>query len=218
MPWPTDHKPMRIRWVTFHEQKWVRSCERRGHGGDHRGRFVGLACRILSRRRCRLPVAGGMVGGFGQPERVTWLTDAERATILSQRDGEVVRTETPLGASSLGRLLTLRPVWGLFLTQGSMVYGGYMLLTWLPSYLQQAKGLNLMNAGFVSAVPFGVAAVVSIILGRVGDWWLELGPQWRCRQVSEAAAPAMVRIGKGASSRAEAQALLTINQFISCNY
>jgi predicted MFS family arabinose efflux permease len=24
----------------------------------------------------------------------------------------------------------------------------------------------------VSAVPFGVAAVVSIILGRVGDWWL----------------------------------------------
>jgi predicted MFS family arabinose efflux permease len=63
-------------------------------------------------------------------------------------------------------------VWGLFLTQGCMVYGGYMLLTWLPSYLQQAKGLSLMNAGFVSAVPFGVAAVVSIILGRVGDWWL----------------------------------------------
>jgi MFS family permease len=109
---------------------------------------------------------------FDQPERVTWLTDDERATILSQRDGEVVRTEMPRGASSLGRLLTLRPVWGLFLTQGCMVYGGYMLLTWLPSYLQQAKGLSLMNAGFVSAVPFGVAAVVSIILGRVGDWWL----------------------------------------------
>src|SRR5208283_3195462 len=31
MPWPTDHKPMRTRWVTFHEQKWVRSRERRGH-------------------------------------------------------------------------------------------------------------------------------------------------------------------------------------------
>src|SRR5271166_5038023 len=32
MPWPTDHKPMRTRWVTFHEQKWVRSRERRGIG------------------------------------------------------------------------------------------------------------------------------------------------------------------------------------------
>jgi len=109
---------------------------------------------------------------FDQPERVTWLTDTELATILSERDGEVVRTETPPGASSLGRLLSLRPVWGLFLTQGCMVYGGYMLLTWLPSYLRRAKGLSIMNAGFVSAVPFGVAAVVSIILGRVGNWWL----------------------------------------------
>jgi hypothetical protein len=28
MTWPTDHKPVRTRWVTFYEQKWVRSCER----------------------------------------------------------------------------------------------------------------------------------------------------------------------------------------------
>jgi MFS family permease len=109
---------------------------------------------------------------FDRPERVTWLTDTERSKILSERDGEVACAPTPQGASSLGRLLSLRPVWGLFLTQGCMVYGGYMLLTWLPSYLQQAKGLSLMNAGFVSAVPFGVAAVVSIVLGRVGDLWL----------------------------------------------
>jgi predicted MFS family arabinose efflux permease len=75
----------------------------------------------------------------------------------------------PQAASSLARLLTLQPVWGLFLTQGCMVYGGYMLLTWLPSYMQQAKGLSLMSAGFVSAVPFAAAAVMSVVLGRVGD-------------------------------------------------
>jgi MFS family permease len=109
---------------------------------------------------------------FDKPEQVGWLTQAERNKILAERDGEVVRPATPQAGSSLGRLLSLRPVWGLFLTQGCMVYGGYMLLTWLPTYLQQAKGLSLMNAGFVSAVPFGSAAVVSIILGRVGDWWL----------------------------------------------
>jgi MFS family permease len=106
---------------------------------------------------------------FDTPDRVSWLTDTERNKILAERDGEVVRTAVPQEASSLGRLLSLQPVWGLLLTQGCMVYGGYMLLTWLPSYLQQAKGLSLMNAGFVSAVPFGVAALVSIILGRIGD-------------------------------------------------
>ena len=63
-------------------------------------------------------------------------------------------------------LLTLRSVWGLFLTQGCEVYGGYMLLTWLPSYLQSAKGLSVLNAGMLTAVPFGAATVMAVVLGR----------------------------------------------------
>ncbi len=106
---------------------------------------------------------------FDRPERVGWITEAERTKIIAERDGDVVTAALPQSASSIARLLTLRPVWGLFLTQGCMVYGGYMLLTWLPSYLQQAKGLSLMNAGFVSAIPFGCAAVMSIFLGHIGD-------------------------------------------------
>lgn len=106
---------------------------------------------------------------FDRPERVNWLTQAERSKILAERDGEVRPMAAQQGASSLRRLLSLRAVWGLLLTQGCMVYGGYMLLTWLPSYLQQAKGLSLMNAGFVSAIPFGAAAVMSIVLGKVSD-------------------------------------------------
>lgn len=106
---------------------------------------------------------------FDRPDRVRWITDTERSKILAERDGEARSVQDQHAASSLWHLLTLRSVWGLFLTQGCMVYGGYMLLTWLPSYLQQARGLNTMNAGFVSAVPFGVAAVVSIVLGRIGD-------------------------------------------------
>jgi ACS family glucarate transporter-like MFS transporter len=106
---------------------------------------------------------------FDRPERVSWLSKTELNKILSERDGEIAPKPVPQVASSLARLLTLRPVWGLFLTQGCMVYGGYMLLTWLPSYMQQAKGLSLMNAGFVSAVPFAAAAVISIVLGHVGD-------------------------------------------------
>ena len=57
----------------------------------------------------------------------------------------------------------------LFLTQGCEVYGGYMLLTWLPSYLQSAKGLSVLNAGMLTAVPFGAASVVAVLLGRLSD-------------------------------------------------
>ncbi|HVZ09676.1 MFS transporter [Rhodopila sp.] len=107
---------------------------------------------------------------FNRPERVAWLSETERTKILAERDGKVAPTQR--APTPLSRLLTMRSVWGLFFTQGCMVYGGYMLLTWLPSYMQQARGLSLMNAGFVSAIPFGAAAVMSIVLGRIGDLWL----------------------------------------------
>ena len=103
---------------------------------------------------------------FDKPERVGWLRAPERERILAERDVEAVATET---ASPLLHLLTLRSVWGLFLTQGCEVYGGYMLLTWLPNYLQTAKGLSVLNAGMLTAVPFGVAMVVAVALGHLSD-------------------------------------------------
>jgi ACS family glucarate transporter-like MFS transporter len=44
-----------------------------------------------------------------------------------------------------------------------------MLITWLPSYLQQAKGLSLMDAGMLTAVPFALASVLGVGLGWVSD-------------------------------------------------
>ena len=105
---------------------------------------------------------------FDKPERATWLRQAERDKILAERVGES-KAVAGQGASPLWHLLTLRSVWGLFLTQGCEVYGGYMLLTWLPSYLQSAKGLSVLNAGMLTAVPFGAATVMAIVLGRVSD-------------------------------------------------
>ena len=106
---------------------------------------------------------------FDKPERVRWLRPAERDRILAERDGRTTRPDDAGPVSSLWYLLGLRSVWGLFLTQGCEVYGGYMLLTWLPTYLQQAKGLSIMNAGMLTAVPFAAAAVLGVLLGRVSD-------------------------------------------------
>jgi ACS family glucarate transporter-like MFS transporter len=106
---------------------------------------------------------------FDQPERVAWLGTAERDKILAERHGEESRHVPDGPVSPFLHLLTLRSVWGLFLTQGCEVYGSYMLLTWLPSYLQQAKGLSVMNAGMMTAIPFGIASVMAIVIGRFSD-------------------------------------------------
>lgn len=104
---------------------------------------------------------------FDRPEKVRWLGSEEREKILRERDGApgvAIGTGSPLRY-----LLSQRSVWGLFLTQGTEVYGSYMLITWLPSYLQQAKGLSVMNAGMLTAVPFALASVFGVGLGWVSD-------------------------------------------------
>jgi ACS family glucarate transporter-like MFS transporter len=104
---------------------------------------------------------------FDRPERVRWLGAAERAKILRERDGAAGGASER--GSPLGYLLRQRTVWGLFFTQGTEVYGSYMLITWLPSYLQQEKGLSLIDAGMLTAVPFALASVFGVGLGWVSD-------------------------------------------------
>ena len=106
---------------------------------------------------------------FDRPDRVSWLKPTERDKILAERDGNTPKDAAEEPVSSIWYLLSLRSTWGLFLTQGCEVYGGYMLLTWLPSYLQQAKGLSVMNAGMLTAVPFAVASVIAVGLGKISD-------------------------------------------------
>ena len=103
---------------------------------------------------------------FDQPERVRWLGAAERTKILRERDGAPAPSGT---GSPLRYLLCQRSVWGLFFTQGSEVYGSYMLLTWLPSYLHQAKGLSLIDSGMLTAVPFALASLFGVGFGWVSD-------------------------------------------------
>jgi MFS family permease len=109
---------------------------------------------------------------FDKPERTAWLGTAERDKILAERHGEESRPVADGPASPFLHLLMLRSVWGLFFTQGCEVYGSYMLLTWLPTYLQQAKGLSVMNAGMMTAVPFAIASVMAIAIGRFSDYLL----------------------------------------------
>jgi ACS family glucarate transporter-like MFS transporter len=105
---------------------------------------------------------------FGKPESVSWLGAAERQRILAERDG-AAGPVTAVPPMPFFRLLGQRSVWGLFLSQGCVVYGAYMLITWMPSYLQTAKGLSLLSAGLTTAVPFGTAAVLYVVLGWVSD-------------------------------------------------
>lgn len=65
------------------------------------------------------------------------------------------------------RLLRSRSLALLCVMYFSMIYGWYFYFTWLPSYLQRARGFNLKEAGWLSALP-----LIGIGAGVMAGGWL----------------------------------------------
>jgi ACS family glucarate transporter-like MFS transporter len=100
------------------------------------------------------------------PGEAKWLGDGERRLILATRD------ERPVGDTGSGGYLGLigsPAIWALTLSQDCLVYAYYMLLTWLPNYLQTQRGIAIFGSGMYTAIIYGTAVVGSILLARVTD-------------------------------------------------
>ena len=66
-------------------------------------------------------------------------------------------------------LLKSPSMWGAMIAQASGIYTLYLLLFWLPSYLQDTKHLTILKTGLYTAIPWAIAVPVSIVLGIVSD-------------------------------------------------
>ena len=107
---------------------------------------------------------------FDRPEKVGWLSSEERRMIVAERGPHA--NEDIAARGSPGALLDLLrspAMWGAMIAQASGIYTLYLLLFWLPSYLQTTKHLSLMSTGLYTAVPWAIAVPVSIGLGVVSD-------------------------------------------------
>jgi ACS family glucarate transporter-like MFS transporter len=111
---------------------------------------------------------------FGRPEQVKWLSDDERRKIVSERSSG---TPDEIGMHGnpavVLELLKSPSMWGAMICQAAGIYTLYLLLFWLPSYLQDTKHLTIMKTGLYTAVPWAIAVPVSIGLGLFSDWLLK---------------------------------------------
>jgi MFS family permease len=106
---------------------------------------------------------------FRDPEKARWLPENERRMILRER--------APGGTSEahgmpLKELLSYQTMWGLFLVQGCVNYTQYLFLTWLPTYLVQSRGLNILHSGLQTGICYLGAMVLMIGMGRLCDFLL----------------------------------------------
>lgn len=102
------------------------------------------------------------------PESASWLNSPERTKILSERDA-VVRGPAGGTAQPIGTLLRSVSMWGLALTQGCAGYTLYLFLTWLPTYLADSRGMDVMRSGAFAAVPYAAAVPFGMLLGQFSD-------------------------------------------------
>jgi MFS family permease len=111
---------------------------------------------------------------FDRPERVSWLSPEERKKILAERSaGSPDEIGVHGSPGVVLELLRSPSQWGAMIAQASGIYTLYLLLFWMPSYLQDTKHLTVMKTGLYTAVPWAVAVPVSIVIGLVSDRMLQ---------------------------------------------
>src|SRR5262249_37358872 len=73
------------------------------------------------------------------------------------------------------KTLARRNVLGMMLGSFGYLYVLWVYLTWLPSYLMEARGIAVLQAGIYSAIPFSIQVVVSLISGYLSDHAIKSG-------------------------------------------
>ena len=104
---------------------------------------------------------------FRLPRDCGWLPEAEREYLVAEIPEASCESKPRSG--NVGKLLSRKTTWGLLLTQGTCGYTLYLYLYWLPSYLIQARHMNLMRASWFISAPYLIAAILSIAIGRISD-------------------------------------------------
>lgn len=109
---------------------------------------------------------------YRRPEDATFIGESERQLILTERGGNALASNS----APLAALMRCTSLWGLFIVQGCAVYTVYLFLSWLPSYLQAARGLTVLRSGLYTAVPYAVAVPGTIFMGWLSDRLLRNSP------------------------------------------
>lgn len=154
------------------------------------GEYLGLACFapalfwLMGNFGWRtLFVVVGLVGiGFGivwwmmyrEPDQSKSVNQAE-LDYIAAGGGLEKRSEkaTPFSWSNVGKLMSVRQIWGAAIGQFAGNTTLVFFLTWFPTYLATERHMGWLKVGFFAIMPFLAAAVGVMFGGWVSDWLLK---------------------------------------------
>jgi ACS family D-galactonate transporter-like MFS transporter len=77
--------------------------------------------------------------------------------------------------ADLVRVLSSRKLWGVYFGQFALTSTLWFFLTWFPTYLVQARGMDFVKAGFLASLPFLAAFVGVLTSGVLSDFMVRRG-------------------------------------------
>lgn len=102
-----------------------------------------------------------------------WYRDPHEKKNLTQEEYDYIReggaqSEGAAAAApfaSLGFLLKQPKIWGMTIGFAAYGYSFYLLLTWLPGYLQKTYHMTVLASGWYTIIPWAVATVTDLVIG-----------------------------------------------------
>ena len=71
--------------------------------------------------------------------------------------------------ANLGRVLSNRTLWGVYIGQFAVNATLWFFLTWFPTYLVQYRGLSFIKSGYLASIPFLAACGGLLLSGFLSD-------------------------------------------------
>ena len=95
---------------------------------------------------------------------------AELALLNEGRPPVTARPQVPWA-----KILRSRTVWLLFVQYFCFGYGWYFYITWLPTYVKEARGLELQKGALLSGLPLFFGGFACIFSGWFAGWLVRRG-------------------------------------------
>ncbi|CAM4151754.1 MFS transporter [Comamonas aquatilis] len=85
------------------------------------------------------------------------------------------KTKQTFNWKDFSLVLSRRKLWGVYLGQFCLTSTLWFFLTWFPTYLVKYRGMDYIQSGFLTAVPFLAAFVGVLCSGLLSDWMIRRG-------------------------------------------
>lgn len=170
------------RWFPTHERATAVGLSM---GGFHLGNVVGLVLTPLAMASIGLSGPFILFSSLGLLWLTTWAfrvtNDPQESSSISKSELRLIQAGKSNTPATKGKLPPLRlllskmPTWAIIFANVTNNWGYFVLLSWMPVYFKTVFNVNLKQAAWFSAVPWGTMAISGYVAGASSDYLIKAG-------------------------------------------